>query len=84
MAFVDKCDKVGMQERLALNKEMYCGNKLSMLAHLYAEQERYNFISVYNILNINYIPVHILYLQDPKIFQSSKIFSSDHSQIVTL
>ena len=74
-----------MQERLVLNKEMYCGNKLfPMLAHLYAEQERYNFILVYNILNINYIPVHILYLQDPKIFQSSKIFSSDHSQIVTL
>ena len=74
-----------MQERLALNKEMYCGNKLfPMLAYLYAEQERYNFILVYNILNINYIPVHILYLQDPKIFQSSKIFSSDHSQIVTL
>ena len=78
-----------MQERLALNKETYCGNKLfPMLAHLYGEQEwyTYNFILVYNILNINYIhvPVHILYLQDPKIFQSSKIFSSDHSQIVTL
>ena len=76
-----------MQERLALNKEMYCGNKLfPMLAHLYTEQERYNFILVYNILNINYIhvPVHILYLQDSKIYQSSKIFSSDHSQIVTL